>query len=86
MDLVSIGNEDAVIYIHRLYILYTTETEWENRLLSRKMSQVGAVSVWTSGHVCDGTCVGWWWTGSGMVMTGSVQCQVRGYHLPTPLI
>ena len=69
MDLVSIGNKDAVIYIHRLYILYTTETEWENKLLSRKMSQVGAVSVWTSGHVCDDTCVGWWWTGSGMVMT-----------------
>ena len=56
------------------------ENEWEHRLTARKMAEVGASSVWTSGHVCDHNVsercytdiklqpriiFGWFWTGSG---------------------
>ena len=33
--------------------LISLETEYEHRLLSRKMKQLGMRSVWTSGHLCD---------------------------------
>ena len=38
---------------HQLKVIL--ETEWEHRLLGRKMKDVGSVSVWTSGHICDGS-------------------------------
>ena len=33
--------------------LISLETPWEHRLLARKMKELGAGSVWTSGHLCD---------------------------------
>ena len=33
--------------------LISLETEYEHRLLKRKMKQLGMRSVWTSGHLCD---------------------------------
>ena len=49
------------------------ESEWEARLVARKMKKYGADSIWTSGHICDDSvsekCThyeekGWFWAGS----------------------
>ena len=60
--------------------LCLAESEWEHRLLARRMRELGAVSVWTSGHVCDRRVsprcytqpelqprivFGWFWAGTG---------------------
>ena len=50
MDLVSIGDIENSLTI--TYMLFA-ESEWEQRLISRKIRETGAVSVWTSGHICD---------------------------------
>jgi len=59
--------------------LVSLESEWEARLIARKMKKFGASSVWTSGHICDKSVTercytdeniqpriinGWFWTGS----------------------
>ena len=33
--------------------LISLETEWEHRLLARKMKELGMKAVWSSGHLCD---------------------------------
>lgn len=33
--------------------LISLESQWEHRLLARKMTELGMKSVWTSGHLCD---------------------------------
>jgi len=59
--------------------LISIESEWEHRLTARKMKKTHALSVWTSGHICDeNVCsssiepilkptivFGWFWAGSG---------------------
>ena len=59
--------------------LVSLESEWEARLIVRKMKEFRAKSIWTSGHICDHSvseqCYtdesvkpriinGWFWTGS----------------------
>merc|ERR1712059_6657 len=59
--------------------LVSIETELEHRLVRRHLAQVGAGSVWTSGHICDHSVseqcyddpsiqprrvYGWFWVGS----------------------
>ena len=39
----------------KFHLLICIESEWEHRLLGRKMKDVGSLSVWTSGHICDGS-------------------------------
>ena len=63
--------------------LCVAESEWEHRLLARRMRELGAVSVWTSGHVCDRRVsprcftqpelqprivFGWFWAGTGRTL------------------
>ena len=38
-----------------IHLLIFIESEWEHRLLGKKMKDVGSSSVWTSGHICDGS-------------------------------
>ena len=33
--------------------LVSMESEWEARLVARKIKKYGADSIWTSGHICD---------------------------------
>ena len=64
--------------------LVSMESEWEARLLARKMKKYGATSIWTSGHICDHSvselCYtepsvqprivnGWFWTGSSKTLS-----------------
>ena len=63
--------------------LVSVESEWEARLLARKMKKFGAKFIWTSGHICDHSvserCYteedvqprivkGWFWTGSNYIL------------------
>ena len=63
--------------------LVSMESEWEARLVNRKMKKFGARSIWTSGHICDHSVAekcytdqniqprivrGWFWAGSASII------------------